>query len=416
MKNVTEDTEVLPVNPAMYTATIEETEAAVYKTTKLSLKIEQINKYDAKGVDFNTVECTLKSEVNPRIAIKCNVYKVEDDEYCIQFTPTFRGRHQLIVVINGEEVTGSPFPVFVSIIQRTIELEKPIKMMNANSIHGECDAEDMAFNSLGEMIIMSSEKIEVRDKGFKILRSFVHSDYGVFCNGFIKVTVDSTNNIYILSSTHGSHCTWSPMILKLNKNLELVNTTGLASADGISVVDDRVLAYSNRSIDIYTTDLEHVGQITSPERGSPGYFHEVMDISSDKTGNLYILAPFQETPNKGRVEVVVFSSSGKYLHSLDVDSLSVPTPYNNCSICVAGKYVYIAASYSSRGYDHGVIGKNVKVYVYTTDEPHNISKELIIEHRSPTRDSQFHDPIVEKLHVDENGFIYVLFDSKILIF
>ena len=39
------------------------------------------------------------------------------------------------------------------------------------------------------------------------------------------------------------------MILKLNKKLELVSITRLASAAGVAVVDDRVLAYINRSID-----------------------------------------------------------------------------------------------------------------------------------------------------------------------
>ena len=353
---MTEDTEALLVNPAMYTATIEETEAAeVYKTTKLSLKIEQINKYDAKGIDFNTVECILKSQVNPRIAIKCNVHKVEDDEYCIQFTPTFRGRCQLVVVINGEEVTGSPFPVFVSIIQPIIKLKEPIKTMNA-SIYGECD---LAFNSLGEIITISfGNKIEVRDKDSKILRSVMcsDSDYGL-CNGFLKVAVDSTNNIYILAVNSRYSCDGRqiPMILKLNKMLELVGTTRLKSAAGVAVVDDRVLACSSGSIDIYTTDLEHVGQIISPDHGSPGYFGEVRDISSDKTGNPYILAPFQESSG---LNVVVFSSSGEYLHSLEVQQSLLPTPYNNCCMCVAGKYVYIASSTSD---------DTMKVYVHTTD-------------------------------------------------
>ena len=194
-----------------------------------------------------------------------------------------------MVVVNGEEVTGSPFPVFVSIIQRNITLKKPIKKMNAkvSSIHGECDPVDMAFNSLGEVIILSSEKIKVRDKDSKILRSIMHSDYGV-CEGVLNVAVDSTNNIYVLAVNSSSSYDRIPMILKLNKKLELINTTRLKSATHVAVVDDCVLAYSSGSIDIYTTDLEYVGQITSPDRGSPGYFSQVSGMSSDKTGNLYI--------------------------------------------------------------------------------------------------------------------------------
>ena len=170
---------VVPVDPSQCTVTIEEAEAVeVYKATKLSLKIKSGNKISAEGMGLCAIECTLKSQVNPKVAIKCHVSKVEDDEYCIQFTPTFRGRHQLVVVVNGE-VTSSPFPVFVSIIQQTVKLSEPVRTMSAKVSNNYGYPIDMAFNSLGEIIIASSEKIEVRDKDSKILRSVMYSDYGV---------------------------------------------------------------------------------------------------------------------------------------------------------------------------------------------------------------------------------------------
>ena len=421
---------VVPVDPSQCTVTVEEAEAVeVYKATKLSLKIKSGNKKSAEGMDLCAIECTLKSQVNPKVAIKCNVYKVEDDEYCIQFTPTIRGRHQLVVVINGEEVTSSPFPVFVSIIigQPTIKLEKPLKTMNVkvSSIHGECYPVDMAFNSLGEIIIASSEKIEVRDKHSKILKSIMYSDYGVYKVYTLKVAVDSTNNIYVLAVNSSNSYDRIPMILKLNKKLELVNTTRLVSADGtltfadgtltfagVAVVDDRVLVYTYGSIHIYTPDLEHVEQITSPNHGSPGYFSEVKDMSSDKIGNLYILASFQDScqgsyptyssSSKSRLEVVVFSSSGKYLHSLKVWPVS--SRYDNCSMCVAGKYVYFA-----EGDKNSSSYYCIKVRVYSTDGP----TVTIIEHVPRLMDTQ---TAVRKLHLDEDGFIYVLFNSDILVF
>ena len=80
---------VVPVDPSQCTVIIEEAEAAeVYKATKLSLKIKSGNKKSPEGMGLCAIECTLKSQVNPKVAIECNVHKVEDDEYCIQFTPT----------------------------------------------------------------------------------------------------------------------------------------------------------------------------------------------------------------------------------------------------------------------------------------------------------------------------------------
>ena len=60
------------------------------------------------------VECHLKS-LATKATTKCQVEHIHGNEYCIQYTPTIRGRHELIVNVNGQEVAGSPFPVLVSI-------------------------------------------------------------------------------------------------------------------------------------------------------------------------------------------------------------------------------------------------------------------------------------------------------------
>ena len=56
------------------------------------------------------VECHLKSLASTSTT-KCTVGLVEDSEYRIQYTPTVRGCHEMIVTVNGQEVAGSPFPV-----------------------------------------------------------------------------------------------------------------------------------------------------------------------------------------------------------------------------------------------------------------------------------------------------------------
>ncbi len=60
--------------------------------------------------------------------MKCNVDQSGPGEYRIQYTPTVRGRHELTVSIDGQQVAGSPFPVFVSI--SPTQLGKPVKVWN----------------------------------------------------------------------------------------------------------------------------------------------------------------------------------------------------------------------------------------------------------------------------------------------
>ena len=60
------------------------------------------------------IMCSLKSLADGTVT-QCQVDRVKGNKYCIQYTPTVPGRHELIVTVNGQEVAGSPFPVFASI-------------------------------------------------------------------------------------------------------------------------------------------------------------------------------------------------------------------------------------------------------------------------------------------------------------
>ena len=72
------------------------------------------------------VECHLKS-LATKATIKCQVERIHGNEYRLQYTPTIRGRHELIVSVNGQEVAGSPFPVLVSI--HPTQLGKPLQVI-----------------------------------------------------------------------------------------------------------------------------------------------------------------------------------------------------------------------------------------------------------------------------------------------
>ncbi len=132
--------------------------------------------------------------------IKCNVDLIK---YHILCTPTVRGRHELTVTANGEEVAGSPFPVFVSI--HPTQLGKPVRV-----ITGVKKPRYLAINSVGEIIITENNvDVAVYDKEGKKLRSL--------CQDIKKpngLAVDDADNIYI--ADYGSKC-----VIKLNKDLKI---------------------------------------------------------------------------------------------------------------------------------------------------------------------------------------------------
>ena len=115
----------LAVDPAQCTVRGEGVETAeVHKTAEVTLTANILtnNKTTRRSA---IVVGQLKSLYDESI-IKCDVDQSGPGEYRIQYTPTVRGRHALIVSADGQQVVGSPFPVFVSI--HPTQLDKPVKV------------------------------------------------------------------------------------------------------------------------------------------------------------------------------------------------------------------------------------------------------------------------------------------------
>ena len=68
----------------------------------------------------SSVQVQLKSLVVPGCIVQASI-SGHSDTYVVTYTPKVRGRHSLIVKVNGREITGSPFQVFVKFIQHYLE-------------------------------------------------------------------------------------------------------------------------------------------------------------------------------------------------------------------------------------------------------------------------------------------------------
>ncbi len=95
-----------------------------------------------------------------------HVYSVER-VYKILYTPTVRGQHELMVTANGEEVAGSPFPLFVSI--HPSQLGKPVRVITELKLPMH-----LAINSVGEIMVTkpyNNRDVVILDKKGKRMRS-----------------------------------------------------------------------------------------------------------------------------------------------------------------------------------------------------------------------------------------------------
>ena len=331
--------------------------AEINKLSNLSVIVKLKHKCD--------VDCHLKTLSNGS-TVKCKVNLIQDNEYLIQFTPTVRGQHELVLTVNGQEVAGSPFPVFVSI--PPTQLGKPVRV-----IRGLNNPRFVAINSETEIIVTEGgEDVTVFNKEGKKLRKINSSDYNIKYPYGVAVETDS---IYI--ADNGNH-----RIMKFSKEMKLVKEVCVKQDSwlwGVAVVGDEVMVCDGKysCVMVYTKELEYVRQIGSPGKG-PGQFNNIRDVSSDERGNLYV-------SDDGNRRIQVLSNSDEYLHSICFDENRFYFPVG---VCVSCQYVYVADN------------SNHNISVYTT-----MGEYVTTLGQRGSNEGEYSSPW--GVCTDKDGYIYV---------
>ena len=296
---------------------------------------------------------------------KCDINQIEANKYSIQYTPTIRGRHELTVLVDGQEVPGSPFPVFVFI--PPTQLGKPVQVWDGISkpsgITMTSDGEIIATEYEGDII-----KFDKEGKRQSLVRKSQHS-----LNYLRGIAVDSDDNIYCTDDA-------SNRILKCDKNGGniQVHEVKIVKGRGVAVVGDEVMvchADNEGSIIIYDKALQYVRSIKNEGSG------DFQDISADSHHNLY-------AADRRKDYIRVFKNDGTLSDSFHKDNngqVRVRSPYG---VHVCRQYVYVA--------NYG----NDSVSVFTTDGVHVTSFGS-----GGDGEGQFRDPY--SICVDKDGFVYV---------
>ena len=254
------------------------------------------------------------------LLIKCEVDQSRPGEYRIQYTPTVRGRHELTVLVDGQQVAGSPFPVFVSI--HPTQLGKPVKVWyDIDEAHG------ITTNSVGDVIVTeySGDIVKLESKG-KTSVLVKHSDSKL---AYLEsVSTDDEDNIYCTDDD-------SNKVIKCNKNGGNVQVYEVKQVKGpghwgVAVVGDEVMlceCNNEGTIMVYNRELKYVRRI---EHDGQGIFK---GVSADNHGNLYVTDSTNDC-------IQVFSNDGVFLHSFGCDSNGVKRLNGPNYVCVSGHYVY----------------------------------------------------------------------------
>ena len=357
---------VVCVDPASCTVDLESAE--VKKRSRLTVCTPYRNGTPCKKPQ--AVEGQLNSLVDGSL-VRIKGTQKKEGVYEMVYTPRIRGRHQLAVTVNGEQVAGSPFTVCVKI--PPTQLGTPVRVISGlNSPYG------VAFNSAGEVLVTMTGKVVVFDKQGKKLRTIKHTFQDP--NG---LAVDKEDHLFI--SDGGLDC-----VYKLDKDgnqLKVIGRRGTGIGQfndprSVAVIGEHVFVCDrdNHRIQVFSRELEFVTIIGSRGTGNRQFQH-VCDISQDEAGNLYVC-----DWNNHRIQVL--NSEGEFLYSFGTKGKGKGQLDRPAGVCVSDQFVYVSEFANDR----------VSVF--------DRKGHFVASFGSRgSAEGCFCDPYI--LRVDKDGFVYV---------
>ena len=334
--------------------------------------------------------CSLKS-VNHGYNLKCKVDPIGKDFYRIQYTPTFYGPDEFLIVTNGQERPENRFSVVVSV--------RPIRVVTIQSPNY------LAVTSRGEMIVIEGLdviKYDTYGKKLEILNGSDHfadrEKYKIgLDNGYINyysvepcgIAVDSEDMVFVTASptaggtNHNKEELIESKLFKLTHDLRIVNKASFQRIvfGSISVHKNRLLVCEKATILVYTKNLDYIKRIVL----SASVHSCIGNIAASDVGTFYVTG----STFSGVSE---FTETGELVRSFK--RMSSPS-----SVYVAGDYVYVADL------------QNHEVAIYNAQGEHVTSFG-----QWGNDEGDFKYPLV--VCVDKDGYIYVCDQvaSKVKIF
>ena len=347
------------------------------------IKIAEVDKSAKLSLVFSStqqkppvIRATLKSLVD-QTSLQLEAVTVKKEVYSIEYIPKVRGRHHLLISVDGHPITGSPFSVYVRI--PPTKLDKP-----ARKIQG-IDPLYLSINSSNEVIVSDyTRDVVTMNKQGERLRSISKTQ-----NEFKSVrgvAVDKDDNIYVSDSDN--NC-----VYKFNKNGELLKRGGKKGSGpeefnfprGVALAGDCVFVcdYCNHRVQVLTRELLPVKQFGSQGSGD-GQFNYPDSIAVDIEGMLYV-------SDYSNHRVQVFTRNGQFVYTFGKEGCGRGKLNGPTGVCVDASYVYVA--------DNG----NNLVSVFTKDG------QFI------TSFGEGHITEPFGVFVDSDGFVYVCCEECVVV-
>ena len=253
------------------------------------------------------------NSITTRSVTKATVVQKSSSTYEVTYTPTTRGRHELCVKVNNDQIQGSPSKVVV--YPDPTQLHQPVRM-----IKGVKFPYGVAFNSHGKMYVTESSRgngqIAVLDSsGKRICTIGSQGDRPGQFQWPCCIAIDSSDNVYVTSQHK---------LQKFDRNGKFVKSVGSGRVGsrpgefrlprGVKVHQNQVYVcdFGNDRIQVFDLELFFITSFGTKGSGE-GQYDRPNELAFDREGNIYV----GELGNK---RVQVLDPNGHYLRHFGHES------------------------------------------------------------------------------------------------
>lgn len=271
-------------------------EAETAVTSKFHFHLKYANSLPCS--EEQNISVSIQSSVSGPVEAQVS-YQVNGD-YEVTYTPTSRGRHEVRVVVNGGEISGSPFQLFVS--NRPLRISSPVRVIESQSeTDGLSEIDGLTMNTDEQLVVSEKMKGEVSiwEKSGRKLKVIKMGEF-IRCHVRRKpflcrptgVAVDKEGCIYVADNY--SHC-----LAKFSKDgsklLKIICREGpgngeLDSPGGIRVSEKgevMICDCANHRVQVFNQTLQF--QRSFGRKGTNnGEFNWPVDLDFDSSGYIYV--------------------------------------------------------------------------------------------------------------------------------